>query len=97
MIVGVCRMTVSIAESHSLKDKRRVVKSLVERVRHRFNVSIAEVDEHDVWNEAVLGVVCVSTASSHASAILQRVVSFVENGHPDAELIDVVVETLPGF
>ena len=41
MVIGVCRLTISIAESYSLKDKRRVVKSLVERVRHRFNVAVA--------------------------------------------------------
>lgn len=97
MVVGVCRLTISIAESYSLKDKRRVVKSLVERVRHRFNVAVAEVDEHEVWNTSVIGVACVSTGSGHAEEILAHVVNFVAGGHGDAELIDSNVEILPGF
>lgn len=97
MIVGICRLTISIADSYSLKDKRRVVKSLVERVRHRFNVAVAEVDEHEVWNAAVIGVACVSTGSAHAEEILTHVVNYVSNGHGDAELIDSSVEIMPGF
>lgn len=97
MVVGVCRLTISIAASYSLKDKRRVVKSLVERVRHRFNVAIAEVDDHEVWNSAVIGVACVCTGSAHAEEILAHVASFVSSGHGDAELIDQSVEILPGF
>ncbi len=99
MVIGVCRLTLSIPGSYSLKDKRRVVKSLVERIGNRFNVAVAEVDEHEVWNEAVLGVACVSTASAHANAMLVSVVGFVESGrgHGDAELVDYSVEIVPGF
>lgn len=97
MIVGVCRLTISIADSYSLKDKRRVVKSIVERVRHRFNVAAAEVDDHEVWNTAVIGVCCVSTSRAHAQEMLSHVISFVEAGHGDAELIDQSMEILTGF
>jgi uncharacterized protein YlxP (DUF503 family) len=97
MIVGVCRVTISIAGSYSLKDKRRVVKSIVERIRHRFNVSIAEVDEHEVWNAAVLAIVCVSTASAHVEEMLSTVVRFVEQAHPDAEVVDAATEIMSGF
>jgi uncharacterized protein YlxP (DUF503 family) len=96
MVVGICRLTLSIADSYSLKDKRRVVKSLVERLRHRFNVAVAEVDEHEMWNAAVIGVACVSTSSTHARDILNHVISFAD-GHNDAELVDTSVEILPGF
>ncbi|HZS91562.1 MAG TPA: DUF503 domain-containing protein [Chloroflexota bacterium] len=96
MVVGICRLTLSIADSYSLKDKRRVVKSLTERLRHRFNVAVAEVDEHEVWNAAVIGVTCVSTSSTHARDILDHVISFAD-GHVDAELVDSSVEILPGF
>lgn len=97
MVVGVCRLTISIAESYSLKDKRRVVKSLVERLRHRFNVAVAEVEDHEVWNSAVIGVACVSTGSAHAQEILDHVLAFADTGHADAELIDHSIEILPGF
>jgi uncharacterized protein YlxP (DUF503 family) len=97
MIVGVCRLTLSIPGSYSLKDKRRVVKSLVERIRHRYNVAAAEVDEHEIWNAAVIGVSCVSTSGAHAHEILDHVVAFVDNGHEDGELVDHTVEILSGF
>ncbi len=97
MVVGVCRLTLSIPGSESLKDKRRVVKSLAERVRHRFDVAVAEVDEHEIWNEAVLGIACVSTASAHARSVLDHVARFVDAGHDDAELVDHTVEILTGF
>ncbi len=97
MVVGTCRITIAIADSYSLKDKRRVVKSLVERVRHRFNVAVAEVDEHEVWNAAVIGVACVSNGSAHAREILDHVIAFVEGGHGDAEVVDASIEILPGL
>lgn len=97
MIVGVCRVTISIAGSYSLKDKRRVLKSVVERVRHRFNVAVAEVDEHEVWNSGVIGLACVSTSGAHAEEMLATVVRFVEQAHPDAEVIDSSTEILSGF
>ncbi len=99
MVVGVCRLTLSIAEGYSLKDKRRVVKSLVERVHNRFNVAVAEVDHHEIWNSAVLGVACVSTAGAHAEAVLASVVTFVEGGatRGEIEVVDATTEILPGF
>ena len=97
MVVGVCHLTLAIAGSASLKDKRRVVKSLTERVRNRFNVAVAEVDAHEIWNTAVLGVVCVSTGRAHADEVLAHVVDFVQSGHGDAELVDYSVEVVSGF
>ena len=97
MIVGVCRLTITIAGSESLKDKRRVVKSLVERVRHRSGVAVAEVEAHEVWNTAVIGVCCVSTSSAHAREILDHVAAFVETGHGDAEVVDCATEILTGL
>ena len=97
MTVGVCRLTLSIPGSYSLKDKRRVVKSLVERIRHRYNVAAAEVDAHEIWNTAVIGVSCVSTSGAHAHEILDHIIAFADNGHEDAELVDHTVEILSGF
>jgi uncharacterized protein YlxP (DUF503 family) len=97
VVVGVCHLTLTIAGSTSLKDKRRVVKSLAERVRNRFNVAVAEVDAHEIWNTAVLGVVCVSTSRAHADELLAHVVDFVQGGHGDAELVDYSVEIVSGF
>jgi hypothetical protein len=78
----------------SLKDKRRVVKSVIARVRNEFNVSIAEVDSQDIWQEAVLGVSCVSTSQRYAHGQLEAVVRFIEDRRPDAPLVSYEIEML---
>jgi len=60
MVVGVCRVILNINEAFSLKEKRQVVKSIVERVKSRFNASVAEVGFNDKWKNAIIGISCVS-------------------------------------
>jgi uncharacterized protein YlxP (DUF503 family) len=90
--VGVARLELHIAETGSLKTKRMVVKSVVQRVRNRFNVAIAEVDTQDVWQLATLGIVCVSDDRRHANEMMDKVVSFIEAERLDAEVGAVEVE-----
>ncbi len=97
MHVGVCTLTLRIPENDNLKGKRRIVHSIVARVRSRFNVAIAEVGENDTWRTAVLGVTCVSNDAKHAGAILAKVVQFVGDLHSDAELVDSHIEILDGM
>ena len=78
MLVGRCWMELEIAESHSLKDKRRVVKSLIDQVRQRFNVSIAEVDRQDSWTRSTMGVCWVANERRFLDQALARVVQFVQ-------------------
>ncbi len=92
MVVGVATITLTVAESGSLKDKRRVVRSVTARVRSRFNVAVAEVDDLDRWNSAVLGVACVSNEAGHAHAMLEKVVSFIEGERLDANLAHYAIE-----
>jgi uncharacterized protein YlxP (DUF503 family) len=94
MIIGTCLIALSIPAAGSLKDKRSVVKSIIARVRGEFNVSIAEVDDHDVWGQAVLGIACVSTSQSHAHSQLEKVVDFIEKRRPDAPLLTYEIEML---
>ena len=61
MTVAIARVTLVLAAAQSLKDKRSVVKRLKDLVRQKFNVSIAEVDAHDTWNRAVLGLTLVGS------------------------------------
>ncbi len=75
----------------SLKDKRRLIKSLVERAQHRFRVSAAEVDHHDTWRRAAVGFACVSTSTRHAHSILSGVEDFVER-QGEIVLMDFQVE-----
>ena len=94
MNVATARITFRLPASHSLKDKRRVVKSICQRTQNRFNVSIAEIDSHDLWQTASLGIACVSTSGRHAGRMLDTVIAFIESDRPDAELIDCEVETI---
>jgi uncharacterized protein YlxP (DUF503 family) len=71
--IGVLTLELRIDDSHSLKDKRHVVKSLKDRLRHKFNVSVAEIDHQDLWQRALLAAVTVSSAHSHAESVLQNV------------------------
>ena len=68
MVIGTCRITLRLAENHSLKGKRSVVKPLMERLHNKFNVAVAEVDDNDRWQMATIGVACVSNTQAHANA-----------------------------
>ena len=86
MVVGLATVTLQLHEAASLKDKRRVVKSVIDRLRPRFNVAIAEVDSHEVWGTVTLGIACVSTDGAHAHAMLEKVVRTIDNERLDADL-----------
>lgn len=97
MKVGVCRIDLEFPASHSLKDKRKVLRSIVERVQSRFNVAIAEVDRNDSWQVATLGVTCVSNDSRHANEMLSKVVHYIQGCREEAVMADYDVEMLTGM
>jgi len=78
MVVGVLRLELLLPENHSLKGKRSVLRAIKSRVQNKFNVSIAEADDHDVWQRAVLGVSQVGSDRAHVDACLREVVHFIE-------------------
>ncbi|MCL6450858.1 MAG: DUF503 domain-containing protein [Acetobacteraceae bacterium] len=78
MVVGVLKIELALPENGSLKDKRRVLDGLMERLRRRFNVAVAEVGGQDCWQRAVLGVACVSSEGRHANQVLSRVVEWMD-------------------
>lgn len=80
MAVGVCTVWLRLNESGSLKDKRRVVRSLIERVQARYNVSVAEIALQDDWQHAVIGASCVSGDEAVVQQVLEAVVRLME-GH----------------
>ena len=92
MILGACRLELQLAENHSLKGKRQLVRSVSARLRNQFNLAVAEIEEQDVWQTAVLGLACVSNESKHAHQILENAVGFVERLRLDAELADYQIE-----
>ena len=97
MNIGVCKITLRLPENLSLKGKRQVVKSITSRVKNQFNVSVAEVDDHDLWQLVTLGVSCVSNSKRHANEVLSKVVDFIANSRFEAELLDYEIEILPVF
>lgn len=78
MLVGICTLRLILHEVNSLKEKRQILKSVIERVKGRFNVSIAEVGEMDKWQVAEIGFSCVSNSRRHADEVLGNVISFIE-------------------
>ena len=95
MHVGVCRIELRLPENQSLKGKRRVIKSIITRLQNKYNVSVAEVDNQDLWQLATLGIACVSNHRRHADEILSNVVKFVIQNYPDLELLGSEIETFP--
>ena len=92
MTVGICTIRLRLAENQNLKGKRQVVKSITTRVKNKFNVSIAEVDELDKWQVATLGISCVSNSHVHANEVLSKVVNFIEAARIEAEVLDYELE-----
>ena len=88
MIVETVIITLYAPWVHSLKEKRMAVKSLIAKIKNKFNVSIAEVDEQDTHRTIVLGLACVSTTVSHADSMIDTILSFIEN-NTDADITDV--------
>jgi len=85
-------MDLRLPAAGSLKEKRRVVKSITEQLRNNFNVSVAEVDHHDVWGAAQIAIACISTNQAHAHQLLTRAVRTVERNRLDLILVDYAIE-----
>jgi len=97
MNVGVCKISLRLPEKLSLKGKRGVLKSIITRVRSKFNVSMAEVDDHELWQLVTLGICCVSNDGRYTNEVLSKVVDFIVNGRFDVEILDYEIEILPVF
>lgn len=91
MIVSTLRIKLYAPACHSLKDKRMIVKSLIQRTRNKFNVSIAEVEEQDYYQTIVIGAACVSSGRVQANAVLDEVMRFIED-NTEAEITDFLFE-----
>ncbi len=78
MVVGILRLSLSIPDAGSLKDKRHVLRKVIDRVKVRFNVSIAEVGANDLWQRAEVGVAAVGNDRRFVNEVLDKVARFVE-------------------
>jgi len=95
MNVGVCRISLRLPENLSLKGKRQVLKSITTQVKNKFNVSIAEVDDQDLWQLATLGICCVSNNKRYTNKVLSKVVGFITNSRFEIEILNYEIEILP--
>ncbi len=93
MVIGLCHLELLREGNFSLKGKRQVIKSIVDRARQRFNISIAEVEDQDLWQKAVLGVCTVANDRQRVNSILDKVVSFIENTNL-AQVADSQIEIM---
>ncbi len=97
MNIGVCRIELRLPENQSLKGKRQVIKSIIARLHNNYNVSVAEIDNQDLWQLATLGITCVSNYRKHADEVLSNVVRFIIQNYPNVEMLSSKVEVLPFF
>lgn len=88
MIIGTAQIKLYAPWVSSLKDKRMIIKSMMAKTGHKFNVAIAEVEEQDTHQMIVLGIACVTGSTSHADSILDHVITFIED-HTEAEIISI--------
>ena len=94
MNVGVGKVSVRIPENMDLKGKRQVLKSIMGRVRGRFDVAVAEVDDNDMWQAATLGICCISNNKRHSNEVISKVVHFIESSRFDVEILDYSIEII---
>ena len=91
MKTGVMKVKILTDGSRSLKEKRRIVRSVKDRLKNRFNVSIAEVEDQDLWQRATLGIAVVGTDEAYVRSVINEVSEFFRN-HPRGLLIDLETE-----
>lgn len=90
-VIALCTIDLFIHESNSLKRKRQVLKSIRDRLRQKYNVSVAEVDYQDLWQRALLGVASVGSDPAILHRVLEQSVALVEGMHL-AEVVDYQIE-----
>ena len=94
MNIGALKVRLRLPENQSLKGKRQAVRSIVARVRNSFNVSIAEVEDQELWQVATLGISIVSNDTRYSNEVLSKIVDLIESIRGDAELLDYEIEFL---
>ena len=81
MVIGLCTVELYFPDSQSLKAKRQILSSLKTRLRGKFNISIAEVDEQDLWQKSILGIACVANESGQVNQVLDQVLNVIRSNH----------------
>lgn len=93
-VIGLCTLELYLPGMGSLKDKRSVLKSMLARLHNTFNVSAAEIDQHDTWQSAVIAIVLVSNSGKHTQQVMAKVVKWVEDTFPDVMITNETIEVI---
>ncbi len=92
MIIATCVVKLHLNGVYSLKEKRRIVKSLRIRLPKQFNLAAAEIEHQDVWQTAVLGLVTIGTDAGYLHGLLEKAVAWIEKTRPDIPIEDYSIE-----
>jgi len=93
MVVAVARIRFRLPSNHSLKGKRKVVKSMLSQMRNRYNVACSETDLHDFWQSGEIGICTVGNSESVLSSAMEKILFFIEDTCP-CEIIDSELEII---
>jgi uncharacterized protein YlxP (DUF503 family) len=91
MKIGLCVIDLYLPGTNSLKGKRQILKSIKDRIRNKFNVSIAEIEDNEKWRKTKIGVVTINNDSSQIDSILQSVIKFIDGFYP-AQIVNYQIE-----
>ncbi len=93
MIVGLCMVELHFPDAQSLKSKRKILVSLKTRLQNRFNISIAEIDENELWQKSILGIASVANETARVNQTLDHVLNDIRT-NPSLELLQSQIEVL---
>ena len=79
MVVGVSSVEIFLPENHSLKDKRQAVKKIVEKTRVKFNISIADISQNNLWQRALIGFSIVGIKQDHVNSAIENICEYIES------------------
>lgn len=97
MYIGICKITLHLHGSQNLKNKRRIVNSVRDRLQKQFPIAIAEVDHYDLWQLATLGLACVSNDSKIIQQTLSKIMAYLESITGEFELSNCQQEIINIF
>lgn len=92
MLVATCRIQLSLNGVLSLKEKRSIVKSVTQRLGRQFNISVAEIEHHDIWQTAELGLAAVGSDAGYLHGVMEKCVAWLEENRPDLYIVQYAIE-----
>ncbi len=91
IVIKAIEIELFLLDAYSLKDKRSIIKSITQRIKQKFNVSICETKDHEIWNKSTLGIACASNSSSYCDKIITQIINFIDF---DNQLEIVTIRTI---